>query len=91
MATLAELWEKEAPPSSKNWKVPPSVQAERDTTRLQLVQEELDTAQKRLAAGDTSVQGKIDWLNKELSNIKPAATQVPSQSAAANEGAFKSS
>ena len=86
MATLAEQWEVEAPR-----KVSPATQAERDVTRRQLVEEELDGAKKRLAAGDTSVQGKIDWLNKELSNIKPAATQVPSQPAAANESAFKSS
>ena len=70
MATLAEQWEVEAPR-----KVSPATQAERDVTRRQLVEEELDGAKKRLAAGDANAQKDVDYLTSELTRIKPAGVK----------------
>ena len=72
MATLAEQWDVDVP--SKNWKVPPAVQAERDVTRRQIIEDELGAAKKRLAGGDARAQSEVDALTSELGKLAPAKT-----------------
>ena len=69
MATLAEQWDVDVP--SKNWKVPPAVQAERDVTRRQIIEDELGAAKKRFAGGDAQAQTEVDSLTSELGKLAP--------------------
>ena len=56
MATLAELWEAEAPAPVKSAKVPSQDQAMREKSRLDILQAEMKSAQERLAKGDARAQ-----------------------------------
>jgi len=66
MATLAELWEAEAPAPVKSAKVPSQDQAMRDKGRMDILQAEMTKAQERLAKGDARAQGDIDALTREM-------------------------
>jgi hypothetical protein len=66
MATLAELWEAEAPAPVKSVKVSSQDQAMRDKDRMDILQSEMTKAQERLAKGDVRAQGDIDALTREM-------------------------
>jgi hypothetical protein len=74
MATLAELWEAEAPAPVKSAKVPSQDQAMRDKTRMDILQTEMTKAQDRLAKGDTRAQSDIEALTREMGGkVAPTA------------------
>jgi len=77
MATLAELWEAEAPAPVKSAKVPSQDQAMRSQARMDILQEEMKSAQERLAKGDPRAQRDIDALTREMGG-KVARTAAPS-------------
>jgi len=77
MATLAELWDTEAPAPVKSAKVPSQDQAMRSQGRLDILQAEMTKAQERLAKGDARAQGDIDALTREMGG-KVARTAAPS-------------
>ena len=86
MATLAELWEAEAPAPVKSAKVPSQDQAIRDKSRMDILQSEMTKAQERLAKGDARAQGDIDALTREMggkvARTAPAPTAAPTATAA---------
>lgn len=55
-------------------KIPKNTQSARDATRADILENELRTAQTRLAAGDTRAQGDVDALNRELGRARPIAS-----------------
>jgi hypothetical protein len=81
MATLAELWEAEAPAPVKSAKVPSQDQAMRDKSRMDILQSEMTKAKERLAKGDARAQGDIDALTREMggkvARTAPAPTAAP--------------
>jgi len=89
MATLAELWEAEAPAPVKSAKVPSQDQAMREKGRLDILQEEMNQAQQRLAKGDFRAQRDIEALIRDSGGkIKPqvfqtAPTAAPTATASA--------
>jgi hypothetical protein len=84
MATLAELWEAEAPAPVKSAKVPSQDQAMRDKGRMDILQAEMVKAQERLAKGDARAQGDIDALTREMGGkVTRTAPAVPTTSTAA--------
>jgi hypothetical protein len=76
MATLAELWEAEAPAPVKSAKIPSQDQAMREKSRMDILQAEMTKAQERLAKGDPRAQGDIDALTHEIGG-KVASTAAP--------------
>ena len=66
MATLAELWEAEAPAPVKSAKVPSQDQAMRDKTRMDILQSEMTKAQQRFAQGDARAQRDNEALTREM-------------------------
>jgi len=80
MATLAELWESEAPAPVKSAKVPSQDQAMRDQGRMDILQKEMASAQERLLKGDVRAQGDINALTREMggkvARTAPAAPSV---------------
>jgi len=66
MATLAELWDTEAPAPVKSAKVPSQDQAMRDKSRMDILQLEMTKAQERLSKGDARAQSDIDALTREM-------------------------
>lgn len=76
MATLAELWEAEAPAPVKSAKVPSQDQAMRDKSRMDILQAEMKNAQERLARGDARAQRDIEALTREMGG-KVARTPAP--------------
>jgi hypothetical protein len=66
MATLAELWEAEAPAPVKSAKIPSQDQAMRDKTRMDILQSEMTKAQQRFAQGDARAQRDIEALTREM-------------------------
>ena len=66
MATLAELWDTEAPAPVKSAKVPSQDQAMRDKTRMDILQSEMTKAQERFAKGDVRAKSDIDALTREM-------------------------
>jgi hypothetical protein len=66
MATLAELWDTEAPAPVKSAKIPSQDQAMREKGRMDILQAEMTKAQERLAKGDPRAQGDIDALTHEI-------------------------
>ncbi|CAB4134359.1 hypothetical protein UFOVP272_51 [uncultured Caudovirales phage] len=84
MATLAELWDTEAPAPVKSAKVPSQDQATRDKSRMDILQSEMTKAQERLAKGDARAQGDIDALTREMGGkIARTAPVAPSVAAVA--------
>jgi hypothetical protein len=81
MATLAELWEAEAPAPVKSAKVPSQDQAMRDQSRMSILQSEMTKAQQRFAQGDTRAQRDIEALTREMGG-KVARTAPAAPSAA---------
>jgi len=79
MATLAELWEAEAPAPVKSAKVPSQDQAMRSKARMDILQEEMKSAQERLAKGDPRAQRDIDALTREMGGkvARTAPSAVP--------------
>ena len=74
MATLAELWEAEAPAPVKSAKVPSQDQAMRDKTRMDILQSEMTKAQQRFAQGDPRAQRDIEALTREMGGkVAPTA------------------
>lgn len=47
-------------------------QAQRDGGRLEILQNELSTAQQRLTSGDPRAQGDVDALNREIAGTRPS-------------------
>lgn len=87
MATLAELWEAQAPAPTKGAKIPDQEQAKRDQLRMSILQSELTAAQQRLAKGDPRAQGDIDALNREMGGTAKAMPAVaPTAAPAASSG-----
>jgi hypothetical protein len=82
MATLAELWDTEAPAPVKSAKVPSQDQAMRDKTRMDILQTEMTKAQQRFAQGDARAKSDIDALTREMGG-KVARTAPVAVSAAA--------
>jgi hypothetical protein len=82
MATLAELWEAEAPAPVKSAKVSSQDQAMRDKDRMDILQSEMTKAQERLAKGDVRAQGDIDALTREMGGkvSRTAPTAKPATS-----------
>jgi len=84
MATLAELWDTEAPAPVKSAKVPSQDQAMRDKGRMDILQAEMAKAQERLAKGDARAQGDIDALTREMggkvARTAPAPSAAPATS-----------
>ena len=76
MATLAELWEAEAPAPVKSAKVPSQDQAMRDKSRMDILQTEMTKAQQRFAQGDARAQRDIEALTREMGG-KVAPTAAP--------------
>jgi hypothetical protein len=76
MATLAELWDTEAPAPVKSAKIPSQDQAMREKGRMDILQAEMIKAQERLAKGDPRAQGDIDALTHEIGG-KVARTAAP--------------
>ena len=66
MATLAELWDTEAPAPVKSAKIPSQDQAMRDKGRMDILQLEMTQAQDRLSKGDPRAQGDIQSLTREM-------------------------
>lgn len=82
MATLAELWDTEAPAPVKSAKVPSQDQAMRDKGRMDILQAEMAKAQERLAKGDARAQGDIDALTREMGGkVARTAPAAPTQTA----------
>jgi hypothetical protein len=81
MATLAELWEAEAPAPVKSAKVPSQDQAMRDQSRMSILQSEMTKAQQRFAQGDARAQRDIEALTREMGG-KVARTAPAAPSAA---------
>ena len=77
MATLAELWEAEAPAPVKNAKVPSQDQAMRDKTRMDILQTEMTKAQQRFAQGDARAQRDIEALTREMGGKVAPTTAAP--------------
>jgi hypothetical protein len=79
MATLAELWDTEAPAPVKSAKVPSQDQAKRSQDRMDILQAEMKSAQDRLAKGDTRAQRDIDALTREMGGkvVRTAPSAVP--------------
>ena len=74
MATLAELWEAEAPAPVKSAKVPSQDQAMRDKSRMDILQAEMTKAQQRFAQGDARAQRDIEALTREMGGkVAPTA------------------
>lgn len=88
MATLADLWESEAPAPAKSAKVSPQKQSEMDKNRMIILQAELDDAKQRLTKGDPRAQGDIDALTREMGGkVAPApAASAASPAAPAAAG-----
>ena len=87
MATLAELWDTEAPAPVKSAKVPSQDQAMRDKSRMDVLQSEMTNAQERLSKGDLRAQGDIDALTREMGGkVARTAPAAPSTSAPATGG-----
>jgi hypothetical protein len=84
MATLAELWEAEAPAPVKSAKVPSQDQAMREKIRMDILQAELTKAQERLAKGDPRAQGDIAGLTREMGG--KVARTAPIAAAPATSG-----
>lgn len=84
MATLAELWEAQAPAPTKGAKIPDQEQAKRDQLRMSILQSELTAAQQRLAKGDPRAQGDIDALNREMGGKSKPAAPAPAAPAASS-------
>lgn len=89
MATLAELWEAEAPAPVKSAKVPSQDQAMREKSRMDILQAEMKSAQERLAKGDARAQRDIEALTREMGGkvartapAAPTATPTAAPSAA---------
>lgn len=82
MATLAELWDTEAPAPVKSAKVPSQDQAMRDKSRMDILQSEMTKAQERLSKGDARAQSDIDALTREMGG-KVARTAPAAVSAVA--------
>jgi hypothetical protein len=82
MATLAELWDTEAPAPVKSAKVPSQDQAMRDKSRMDILQSEMTKAQQRFAQGDARAKSDIDALTREMGG-KVARTAPVAVSAAA--------
>ena len=78
MATLAELWDTEAPAPVKSAKVPSQDQAMRDKGRMDILQAEMAKAQERLAKGDARAQGDIDALTREMGGKVARTAPAPS-------------
>ena len=80
MATLAELWDTEAPAPVKSAKVPSQDQAMRDKSRMDTLQSEMTKAQERLSKGDTRAQRDIESLTREMggkvARTAPIATPI---------------
>ena len=76
MATLAELWEAEAPAPVKSAKVPSQDQAMREKSRMDILQAEMKSAQERLVKGDPRAQRDIEALTREMGG-KVARTPAP--------------
>ena len=87
MATLAELWEAQAPAPTKGAKISDQEQAKRDQLRMSILQSELTAAQQRLAKGDPRAQGDIDALNREMGGTaKAMPVAAPTAAPAASSG-----
>jgi hypothetical protein len=90
MATLAELWEAEAPAPVKSAKVPSQDQAMRDQSRMSILQSEMTKAQQRFAQGDVRAQRDIEALTREMggkvARTAPAAPVAASTAAPATGG-----
>ena len=90
MATLAELWEAEAPAPVKSAKVPSQDQAMRDQSRMSILQSEMTKAQQRFAQGDARAQRDIESLTREMggkvARTAPAAPVAASTAAPATGG-----
>jgi hypothetical protein len=90
MATLAELWEAEAPAPVKSAKVPSQDQAMRDKSRMDILQSEMTKAQQRLAQGDARAQRDIEALTREMggkvARTAPAAPTATATAAPATSG-----
>jgi hypothetical protein len=86
MATLAELWEAEAPAPVKSAKVPSQDQAMREKSRMDILQAEMKSAQERLARGDARAQRDIEALTREMggkvARTTPTATPTAAPTAA---------
>jgi hypothetical protein len=77
MATLAELWDTEAPAPVKSAKVPSQDQAMRDKSRMDILQSEMTKAQDRLLKGDPRAQRDIEALTREMGGkVAPTATPM---------------
>ena len=79
MATLAELWDTEAPAPVKSAKVPSQDQAMRDKSRMDILQTEMTKAQQRFAQGDARAQRDIEALTREMGGkvARTAPTAAP--------------
>ena len=86
MATLAELWETEAPAPVKSAKVSSQDQAMRDKDRMDILQSEMAKAQERLAKGDVRAQGDIDALTREMGGKVARAAPAAPTAAPATSG-----
>jgi len=90
MATLAELWEAEAPAPVKSAKVPSQDQAMRSKARMDILQEEMKSAQDRLAKGDPRAQRDIEALTREMggkvARTAPSAVPTATPTAAPTSG-----
>ena len=90
MATLAELWEAEAPAPVKSAKVSSPDQAMRDKGRMDILQAEMVKAQERLAKGDARAQRDIEALTREMggkvARTAPSAAPTAAPTAAPATG-----
>ena len=86
MATLAELWEAEAPAPVKSAKVSSQDQSMRDKDRMDILQSEMIKAQERLAKGDIRAQGDIDALTREMGGKVARAAPAAPTAAPATSG-----
>ena len=78
MATLADLWESEAPAPVKSAKVSPQKQSDMEKNRMIILQAELDDARNRLTKGDPRAQGDIEALTREMGGkVAPTAPSAP--------------
>ena len=78
MATLAELWEAEAPAPVKSAKVPSQDQAMREKSRMDILQAEMKSAQERLVKGDARAQRDIEALTREMGGKVARTAPAPS-------------
>jgi hypothetical protein len=73
MATLADFLDAPAAPAANQSNtISAQVQQSRDVDRSAILQSELAKAQTRLAQGDTTAQGDIDSISRELGRVKVA-------------------